>query len=143
MKLIISNIDWDHSRKDEVKDNSKELPKELIIEDPILLAHLSVNIDNKAENIAEYLNSTYHCPVCGFESKIEGGMKKLTISNIKWDKDDDNEVDLPAQLTINNPSSYLLEDIDGEAKNIADYLSDKFGYCVCGFTKDLEEVETR
>lgn len=134
MRLIISDIDWADKEND--NDCSSELPSEVIIDDPILIAHLSIDIDDDASKIAEYLSSRYHCDVCGFWPKIEKSVPKLTISNIEWDKDDDDEVDLPTQLIFNNPSSALLEDI-------ANYLSDTFGYCVCGFATDLEEVKEK
>lgn len=142
MRLIISNIDWAYKEKTMKKECPPELPGKIIIDDPILVAHLSKNIDGDAEKIAEYLSSIYHCGVCGFVPKIEKSIPKLTISNIEWDKDD-NDADLPVQLVIDNPTSFLLEDINGEAENIANYLSDAFGYCVCGFTIDLEEVEEK
>ena len=60
-------------------------------------------------------------------------VEQITISNIKWDAP--NSADLPKKLvvdiTLDNVS--LLDDIDGYADNVSDYLSDNYGYCVGNF----------
>ena len=71
---------------------------------------------------------------------------RLIISDIDWDypgKDDGGECPLPSEVVIEDPALilYLSDDIDGEAENIAEYLSDTYGCCVCGFTTDVEVVD--
>lgn len=66
---------------------------------------------------------------------------KLVVSNIDWDypeKGEGKDCSLPTEITINNPSELLMEDIDGYAENLAEYLSNTYGYCVCGFTTNTE-----
>lgn len=77
---------------------------------------------------------------------------KLTVSNIDWDysgKEEGKECPFPSQIVIdsNDPDitsetiSYLLEDINGEAENLAEYLTEYYECCVCGFTTDVEGDE--
>lgn len=67
---------------------------------------------------------------------------KLTVSNIDWDYDEDEEPKLPTKIVIDDPDilQQVLVDIDGEAENLADYLTDAYGYCVRGFTTNIEGV---
>lgn len=65
-------------------------------------------------------------------------MKKITVSNIDWYDGNDT---LPSKIEIVDPDPALLEDIEGEAENLAEYLSDKYGYSVNGFAVDVEEVD--
>ena len=61
----------------------------------------------------------------------------IVITEIQWDIDDDidpSEEGLPESVIIDNPTQEMLEDINGYANNIADYLSDTYGYCVFNFT---------
>lgn len=69
--------------------------------------------------------------------------KVIFISNIEWDTDaDDYEDDygLPdtIHITVTPEISYLLDDIDGEAENLVNYLSDNFGWCIKGFSVEVE-----
>lgn len=77
---------------------------------------------------------------------------KLTVSNIDWDysgKEEGKECPFPSQIVIdsNDPDmtsktiSYLLEDINGEAENLAEYLTKCYECCVCGFTASVEDNE--
>lgn len=73
---------------------------------------------------------------------------KLTISNIDWDYDGKEEGEpipegIPTEVVITDENllSHLLIDIDGEAENVAEYLSDTYDYCVCGFTTQVEGVD--
>lgn len=36
--------------------------------------------------------------------------------------------------------SHLMEDVDGMAENLAEWLSSTYGFCVKDFTTDIEEV---
>lgn len=73
---------------------------------------------------------------------------KIIVSNIDWDWDGKNDGEpcpehLPTELVIDDPELVpkLLEDIDGYAENLAEYLSDTYEYCVCGFMTDVEGEE--
>ena len=48
----------------------------------------------------------------------------MKATNIKWDVDDDNILDLTTEVTI--PKNV-------EEENIADYLSDEYEFCVESF----------
>lgn len=73
---------------------------------------------------------------------------KIIVSNIDWDypgKDDGAECPLPEKVVIENDDlktiRHLLYDINGEAQNLAEYLTEMYECCVCGFTTDVEGVE--
>lgn len=64
---------------------------------------------------------------------------KLIVSNIDWDTSGDDSlepVDLPSTVTIDDPMllPHLMENVDGEAENLAEWLTQKYGYCLRGFT---------
>lgn len=67
---------------------------------------------------------------------------KLIISNIDWDKSENKEADLPTEVIVDDPMMvpHLLEGINEDAENVAEYLSNRYGYCVCGFTTCVEGV---
>lgn len=60
--------------------------------------------------------------------------KEIIVTKIKWDAP--KEAKLPTKVTIpiTKKNQHLLEDIDGYADNLSDYLSDIYGYCHYGFT---------
>jgi len=59
-------------------------------------------------------------------------MLKIHITNIVWDADD--SLELPNTETLEVPDDTNLEDTD-----LADVLSDKYGYCVESLTFDVLE----
>lgn len=73
---------------------------------------------------------------------------QISVTNIDWDWDGKHDGEpcpehLPTELVIDDPELVpkLSEDIDGYAENLADYLSDTYEYCVCGFVAELEKGE--
>ena len=58
---------------------------------------------------------------------------KVRASNILWDTDGDESVKLPHEtiIDIDNDSDMNME--------TADYLSDKYGYCVIALTVELTQ----
>lgn len=70
---------------------------------------------------------------------------KIHVSCIDWDypgKENGAQCPFPTEIDIEvEPSSPLLEDIHGEAENLADYLTDKYECCICGFIPEVEGVE--
>ena len=60
---------------------------------------------------------------------------KIICKNIHWDTDG-QEVDLPDTVEIDDPTDELIDDIDGDTGALADYLSDKYEFCV----KDFQSV---
>ena len=85
----------------------------------------------------DYATLDFECPDCGWtgtDSTVETGDTRYA-TNIKWDTDDCNsdvdeeEIDhLPTAVEI--PS--YIEDYE-----VADWLSDEYGFCVFGF--DIEK----
>ena len=67
-------------------------------------------------------------------------MKKIIVSNIEWDTDGE-DVGLPREAVVENPTDEMIsEAMDGGfCDSIADWLSDKYGFCVGGFAVDIEE----
>lgn len=66
--------------------------------------------------------------------------KKIIVTNIDWDTDG-VEVDLPktVEIPITEDIEYLLDDMDGYADEIADYLSDEYEFCINAFVAEVEE----
>ena len=60
-------------------------------------------------------------------------IKQIIVTNIKWDAP--KSVSLPKRVVIdiNEDNQYLLEDIEGYADNLSDYLSATYEYCHEGF----------
>lgn len=69
---------------------------------------------------------------------------KIKITNIDWDIDEDDltyaKENLPSQteIEITSETKYLLEDIDGYADNLTEFLSDKYGYCLNHYNVEVE-----
>ena len=59
--------------------------------------------------------------------------KQIIATNIRWDAP--KSANLPKQVVIdiNKDNEYLLDDIDGYADELCDYLSDEYEYCIEGF----------
>ena len=59
--------------------------------------------------------------------------KQIIVTNIKWDAP--KSADLPKKnvININKDNEYLLEDINGYADELCNYLSDEYEYCIKGF----------
>ncbi len=77
-------------------------------------------------------------------SKQNTGRIKLVISNIDWDypgRNDGKECPdyLPKKLVIHDPSPHLLEDIEGDSANLAEWLTEEYECCVCGLVPEIEE----
>lgn len=72
---------------------------------------------------------------------VKSGVK-IVVSNIDWDHEGrNNDGTLPDQVVIEDPSPDLLEDINGDAANLAEYLTEKYECCICGFVPEVEGVE--
>lgn len=65
--------------------------------------------------------------------------KNIIVRKIKWDTDGE-KVTLPKKIVIpiTEKTEYLLEDINGYAENLSDYLSDTYEYCHYGFSAKVE-----
>lgn len=59
------------------------------------------------------------------------------LTNIEWDTDgvDPDELELPTELSINLENDGI-DDLD----NVSDWLSDKYGWTVNGYSCDANEV---
>lgn len=58
-------------------------------------------------------------------------MNKIRIYSIKWDTDGEKIADLPEEFTANFPESFDV------ANDGADWLSDRYGFCVEGFLFEI------
>ena len=79
-------------------------------------------------------------------------VNRIVVTNIDWDTDDDEDDDdgtenegetrhlPPKEITIeiNDDNRHLLEDLNGYADNLLDYLSDTYGFCIRGFNAETE-----
>lgn len=69
-------------------------------------------------------------------------VKKIHVTNISWDTDgaDPDKLGLPKEVDIDitDDNIELLDDIDGYADNLLDYLSDTYSYCIYGFNAETE-----
>lgn len=72
----------------------------------------------------------------------------LTVSNIDWDYEEKGDsiecpASLPKQIVIDDSKvlDRVLEGIDGDADALAEYLTETYHCCVCGFAHDVEEVK--
>ncbi len=65
-------------------------------------------------------------------------VRHIIVTNIKWDAP--KSVNLPKKvcIIIDEETEYLLEDIDGYADNLCDYLSNAYEYCIEGFNVECE-----
>ena len=63
--------------------------------------------------------------------------KQIIVSNIQWDAPKSANLPDNVMININDDNADLLEDIDGYADNLSDYLSDTYEYCHEGFSVDI------
>ena len=77
------------------------------------------------------------------KSVEKGNARKLIVSNIDWDTDEyEEDLGLPKKIVIDDQTllPHLMEDVYGMAENLAEWLSSTYGFCVKGFTTNIEEV---
>lgn len=60
-------------------------------------------------------------------------VKQIIVTAIKWDAPKSANLPKRVVIDINEDNKYLLEDIDGYADELSDYLSDTYEYCHEGF----------
>ena len=65
-------------------------------------------------------------------------VKQIVVTNIKWDASKSAKLPKRVVIDINEDNEYLLEDIDGYADNLCDYLSDEYEYCIEGFNVEYK-----
>lgn len=65
-------------------------------------------------------------------------VKRITVTDIKWDAP--KSADLPDRIDIilSEETEYLLDDIEGYADNLCDFLSDIYEYCMAGFNVECK-----
>ena len=59
-------------------------------------------------------------------------VKQIIVTNIGWDAPKSAGLPKKVVIDINEDNKYLLENIDGYADELCDYLSDKYEYCIEG-----------
>lgn len=104
----------------------EEIDKELELEYEDGKTCWAANLEAERERTEEV--------ICLLEENEIENIEKIIVSNIKWDTDGE-DVDLPKKVIINVTidNAYLLEDINGCADNLSDYLSDTYEFCHEGF----------
>ena len=65
-------------------------------------------------------------------------VKQIIVTNIKWEAPKSANFPKRVVININRDNEYLLEDIDGYADELCDYLSDEYEYCIEGFNVECK-----
>lgn len=103
----------------------EEIDKELTLEYKDGETNWASNLEAEKERLEEI--------ICNLEENGLETVKQIVATGIKWDASKSS--DLPKRvvidITLNN--AYLLDDINGYADELCDYLSDEYGYCIEGF----------
>ena len=60
-------------------------------------------------------------------------VKQIIVTKIKWDAPKSAGLPKKVVIDINENNEYLLENIDGYADELCDYLSDEYEYFIEGF----------
>lgn len=66
-------------------------------------------------------------------------IKKILVTDIDWDAPD--EIELPNEMILEDPTGELSKDVDGYSDEIADALSDESGWLVKNFHAEAYEGE--
>lgn len=65
-------------------------------------------------------------------------IKTIIVTNIKWDAPKSVKLPKKVVIDVNEDNEYLLDDIDGYADELCDYLSDEYECCIKGFNVKCE-----
>lgn len=65
-------------------------------------------------------------------------VKQIIVTNIKWDAPKSAKLPKRIVIDIDEENKYLLEDINGYADELCDYLSDEYEYCIEEFNVRCE-----
>ena len=65
-------------------------------------------------------------------------VKQIVVTKIKWDAPKSANLPKRVVIDIDEDNKYLLEDIDGYADTLCDYLSDEYEYCIEGFNVECK-----
>jgi hypothetical protein len=71
--------------------------------------------------------------------RIHGQVFELEITNIQWDTDGEDIQDLPTELSLN--FNDFDDDFDFD-EELSDWLSDKYGFCVEGYSFKWDTIYT-
>ena len=63
----------------------------------------------------------------------------IACTGIMWDADGETpcEIGLPENVVIINPNDEMINDCDYYNDEVVNYLSDKYGFCIEGFSMHL------
>ena len=103
----------------------EEIDKELALEDKDGEANKDSNLEIEKERLEEV--------ICILEESELESVKQIIITGIKWDAPKSTELPKKVIIDITLDNAKLLEDINGYADNLSDYLSDTYEYCHEGF----------
>ena len=104
----------------------EEINKELKLECEDGETCWTANLEGEKERIEE--------AICILEENELKSVSKIIMSNIKWDADKSANLPKKVVIKIKMNNVDLLEDINGYADNLSDYLSDTYEYCHEGFS---------
>ena len=76
--------------------------------------------------------------ICILEEEELDKVSKIYVTNIKWDAPKSTKLPKSVEIDLTIYNADLLEDINGSADNLCDYLSDTYEYCIYGFATDVE-----
>lgn len=65
-------------------------------------------------------------------------IKKICVTDIEWDAPKSAKLPRSVTINVNHETECLLDDIDGYADSLSDYLSNTYGYCHKGFAVTCE-----
>lgn len=104
----------------------EEINKELMLEYNDGETNWASNLETEKERIEE--------AICILEENEIENVDEIIVSNIKWVTDGE-DVDLPKKVIIKVAidNANLLEDIDGYADELSDYISDTYEFLNAGF----------
>lgn len=107
----------------------EEIDKELNLEYEDGETNWVSNLEAEKERIEEVISILE-------ENEMES-VEKITVTSIQWDAPKSASLPRRVVIEINMDNASLLEDINGYADNLSDYLSDTYGYCHEGFNVNV------
>ena len=103
----------------------EEIDKELTLEYEDGETHWAANLEVEKQRLEEV--------ICILEENELESVKQIIVTCIKWDAPKSASLPKRVVIDITLDNADLLEDINGYADNLSDYLSDTYEYCHEGF----------
>lgn len=103
----------------------EEINNELTLEYEDGETYWSSNLEAEKERLEE--------AICILEENELESVKQIVVTGIKWDAPKSANLPKRVIIDITIDNAELLEDFNGYADNLSDYLSDTYEYCHEGF----------